>query len=170
MSINNSSIYQVIYDIDKQEYQYFNGDLIVPIILLIAIVSTIIFIIDRYKNKKKQSAYRGIIFIAFLSYMFKNFSMLYFHEFQRLNTLQLKENKSQKVVGNIKNFIQLSSNHKQPCSFEVNGVKFKFSPSARTGALTYISYPLKNRQKVRVNYIYDDNWKMNLILKLEVLK
>ena len=52
--IKSSTMYQVIYDISKQEYQYFNGDLIVPIILLIIIIGTFSFIIDSYKTKKKE--------------------------------------------------------------------------------------------------------------------
>ena len=163
-------MYQVIYDINKQGHQYFNGDIIVPIILLTIIIGTVFFIIDRYKTKKKRSLYRGIIFIIFLGYLFKNFSMLYLYEYQRLNTLKLAVSKSQEVVGIIKKFIPLSQNRKQPCSFEINGVEFQFSPSARTGALTFTSYPLKNRQKVKIKYLYDDNWKMNLILKFEILK
>ena len=162
-------MYQVIYDINKQEHQYFNGDIIVPIILLIIIIGTVFFIIDRYKTKKKRSLYRGIIFIIFLGYFFKNFSMLYLYEYQRLNSFKLKVNRSHEVIGSIKKFIPLSPNRKQPCSFEVNGIKFQFSPSARTGALTSTSYPLKNGQKVKIKYLYDDNWKMNMILKFEIL-
>lgn len=161
-------MYQVLYDINKQEYQYLNSDIIVPIILLTIIIGTLLITIDNYKSKKKRSVYRGIILIIFLGYLFKNFSMLNLYEYQRLNTLKLEVNKSHEIVGSIKNFIPLSPNHKQPCSFDVNGVKFQFSPGLRTGALTFTSYPLKNGQNVRIKYIYDDNWKMNLILKFEI--
>jgi len=161
-------MYQVLYEINKQEYQYLNSDIIEPIILLTIIIGTLLFIIDNYKSKKKRSVYRGIILIIFLGYLFKNFSMLYLYEYQRLNTLKLKVNKSHEIVGSIKNFIPLSPNRKQPCSFNVNGVKFQFSPTSRTGALTFTSYPLKNGQNVRIKYVYDDNWKMNLILKFEI--
>jgi len=159
-------MYQVIYDISKSGYQYFNGDLILPIILLIIIIATLLFVVDSYKTKKKQSVYRGIIFMIFIGYFFKISSMLYLYEYQRFNSLYVKE--SQEVVGNIKKFIPLSSNRKQPCSFEINGIKFQFSPASRTGALTYTSYPLRNKQKVRIKYVYDANLKTNLILKFEI--
>jgi hypothetical protein len=165
----SSTTNQVIYDINKQGYHYFNGDLVVPIILLIIIIGTFFFIVESYKTKKKQSVYRGIIFMIFIGYFFKIFGMLYLYEYQRTNSLKLKVNESQEVVGNIKNFIPLSQNRKQPCSFEINGVKFQFSPTARTGAFTYTSYPLHNGQKVKIKYVYDANWKMNLIFKFEII-
>lgn len=161
-------MYQVIYDISQSEYQYFNGVLIFPTILLIIMVGTLFLVIDRYKNRKKKSVYRGIIFILLLIYPFKFSSKLYFNEFQKLNNLQLKVNQSKEVVGEIKDFIPLSERHKQPCTFKVNGIFFQLYPPSRTGALTYTSYPLKNGQKVRIKYLYDANWKMNLILKFEV--
>jgi len=163
-------MYQVIYDVNKEEYQYFNGDLIMPIILLIIMLGAILIVVNGYKTRKKRSTFGGIIFIIFLGYFLKNFSLLYLYEAKRANHLKSNVKKSHEVEGSIKNFIPLSSNRKQLCSFEINGTKFQFSPAMRTGNFDFTKHLSQNGQRVRIKYLYDDVWKMNLILKLEVLK
>ena len=163
-------MYHVIYDISENEYHFINGYLIVSILVLAVMIGTLFYTIESYKMKKKRSVYRSILFMIFLSYFLKFFSMLYWYTYQRENTLKLEVNQSQEVVGEIEQFIPLRESRNQPCSFQVNGIKFQLYPAARTGALRDISYPLKDGDKVRIQYLYDNNYKMNLILKLEISK
>ena len=62
----------------------------------------------------------------------------------------------------------MSVNRKKPEHFEVDGVKFHYNAAMLTGAFNQPNSLIKDGLLVRISYIYDKNWDMNLILKLEV--
>ena len=79
------------------------------------------------------------------------------------------------VEGTIENFDPLSLNENGTESFEVNGIEFRYSDSA----LDYIGYKstltecgviTNNGQKVRIRYVYNDTYDMNIVLKLDIEK
>ena len=163
-------MYEQIYSITQEPYSLFDT-LVVPVSIVIVLVGGAIGILwDRYKKKQYEKMLLTIVFAVFVVYQlgfFVSNALVGDKQENRLVEI-LKSSSAKEVVGEIREFVPRNIGKKIQESFVVNGVKFTYSRSLRTGAYVRGNESLVDGQKVRISYIYDKNWGMNLILKLEI--
>ena len=163
--------YQVIYDITQQDYNMTeSGSMIVLFVVLILLGGAVGIAYDRYKKREFSGILSSLAFIMFVLYI----SLIPIANINRdgsthekLVTLA-KSQACKKVEGKVQNFQRMSVNRKKPERFEVDGVKFHYNAAMLTGAFNEPNSPIIDGLFVRISYVYDKNWNMNLILKLEV--
>ena len=163
--------YQLIYDITQEEYQIGTGSIIMAFIIVVLVGGAIGIGHDRYKKGELRGVLSSLAFIVFVLYFFLT-PLINFNQIMSKDNIHLiKIAKSQvykKVEGKVKNFQRMSVDRKKPERFEVDGVEFHYNTAMLTGAFNQPNSPIKDGLLVRISYIYDKNWDMNLILKLEV--
>jgi len=163
--------YQIIYDITQQDYNMTeSGSMIALFIALILLGGAVGIAYDRYKKREYSGVLSSLAFMMFVLYA----SFVPIGDINRdgsrhekLVTLA-KSQACKKVEGKVKNFQRMSVNRKKPEHFEIDGVKFHYNAAMLTGAFNQPNSPIKDGLLVRISYVYDKNWNMNLILKLEV--
>ena len=163
-------MYEQIYSITQEPYSLFDA-LVVPVSIVLVLVGGAIGILwDRYKKKQYEKMLFTMAFAVFVVYQLGFFlSTSWVGDKQEKRLVEILESSSSKeVVGEISEFVPRNTSNKIQESFVVNGVKFTYSRSLRTGAYVRGNESLAEGQKVRISYVYDKNWDMNLILKLEI--
>jgi nitrogen fixation-related uncharacterized protein len=163
-------MYEQVYSIAQESYSLFNA-LVVPVSIVLVIVGGAIGILwDRYKKKQYKNMLFTIIFALFVVFQLRFFvstSLIGYNQHNRLVDI-LESSSAKEVVGEIREFIPRNTSKKVQESFIVEGVKFTYSRALRTGAYVPKNKNLQEGQFVRISYVYDKNWGMNLILKLEI--
>lgn len=163
-------MYEQLYSINEDPFSLFDA-LVVPVtVAFILIGGTIGILWDRYKKKEYKNMLFGMAFILFILFQLKFFVSIAFIENQQKNRLTeiLNSLNAKEVEGEIKEFIARNSLKKIQESFVVDGIKFTYSRALNTGAYVRKNDHLEEGQYVRIFYVYDKNWDMNLILKLEI--
>ena len=163
-------MYEQLYSIIEDPYSLFDA-LVVPVsIAFILIAGAIGILWDRYKKKQYENMLFSLVFIVFVLFQLEFFvsnSLIGYEQKNRLIEV-LKSSNAKEVVGEIRKFIPMDTYRKVQESFVVDGVKFTYNHALRTGAYVRGNESLKEGDYVQISYIYDKNWGMNLILKLEI--
>jgi len=163
-------MYEQIYSVAEEPYSLFNA-LVVPVSIALVFIGGAIGILwDRYKKKQYKNMLLTMAFIIFVLYQLRFFvtiALVGYNQHNRFVEI-LETSSAKEVVGEIRNFVPRNRSKKIWESFVVNGVTFTYTNSSQTGAYLGGSNLLKEGQNVRISYIYDKNWGMNLILKLEI--
>jgi len=163
-------MYEQIYSVAEEPYSLFNA-LVVPVSIALVLVGGAIGILwDRYKKKQYKNMLFPLVFTLFVVFQLRFFvsnALVGYNQHNRLVEI-LETSSAKEALGEIRDFIPRNTNKKIAESFVVNGVNFTYSASLRTGAYVRGNESLKEGQNVRISYVYDKNWGMNLILKLEI--
>lgn len=165
-------MYEQLYSISEESHSFFEGMMIPTTIFIVLLGGAIGILWDRYKKKQYKNMLFTIAFIVFVMFQlcfFVSTSSVGNSQHSRLVEI-LESSNAKEVVGKIQEFVPRNTQPKVQESFIVNGVKFTYNSSLRTGAYVRGNETLKNGQNVKISYVYDKNWDMNLILKLEIKK
>ena len=161
--------YITVYEIEKNFFPYF---ILIPLVLLV-LFGTLYYYLLKFQIKNILNIFLpiGIIFMLFLS-----IANIYGFIDTKTNIVEPYFNDEYFTVeGSVTNFKPLALHENGTESFVVNGVKFNYSKAA----IEYVGYNKvfdeggyikKNGQNVRIRYIHDKTYDINVILKLEVLK
>ena len=161
--------YITAYEIENNFFPYY---ILIPELLLI------IFGFLAYKSIKLKYNKILSVLLSIITILSTTLCITSIYEFYNVKTNIVESyfaGEYLTVEGKIESFDPLSLNGNGTESFEVNGIEFRYSDSA----LNYIGYKTtsveggvitNNGQKVRIRYVYNDTYDMNIILKLDVEK
>lgn len=160
-------MYTTVYEINEHFFPYY---IVIPLCLLI------IFVLLYYYLKKYQikNVLCVILPIATLFMLILCVASIYnFFDLRNNIVVPYFNGKYMSIEGIVENFEPIFPSGNGTESFEVDGIEFRYLKSF----MEYIGYSKtsidvgfihKNGQKVRIRYIYDETYDVNIILRLEI--